>query len=294
MGVITCWEIVPDQSVVAPETYGLAYSWVDVEVKSPAYTFTSENLAVVKRVCEILTSTYVVDTNPSTGLHVHVGDCDTGFEFQFVKDMFAFLYAFELQLDTLHPTHRLSSDFCVGIRDRSVMVEEYQKKYGERMTPIQGVIRLWGVSDEDGVEGVVKLGSEYSDPKNGKYNFKGLTRDHNGQVRDRKTVEWRQYRGTMDGQEAEMWVQTVVGIVAWVKSADVQDLSNLFDVPLNENWEKLGDGRDAVRVKGMGPALADGRFTVVHPPAAHGPSQASGVLLDSAIQTHPSKENTER
>jgi hypothetical protein len=65
---VSKWEVVNDGSVRAPE--GSPYEWTDIEVRSPAFYFTSGSLKAVADVCILLNKTYGLHINDSMGLHV--------------------------------------------------------------------------------------------------------------------------------------------------------------------------------------------------------------------------------
>jgi hypothetical protein len=139
---VTNWQIDTDESVRGP--HNTEYIWSSIEVKSPALAFNPKNLKVVEGVCKIITKTYLTDVGESAGLHVHVSvGVNTTFRLQTLQNLFAFLFAFEPQIDTLHPTHRQHNDqFCNSLRRHSTFVKEWWNEHGQLPTIMQGVVEL--------------------------------------------------------------------------------------------------------------------------------------------------------
>src|SRR3954471_9867180 len=80
----TTWDITTDPSIHPPgeaeEGNDTAYKWHPIEIRSPALSWSDAALRAVEDMCAIITSKYCVNTNESTGLHVHVGFGHKGFE----------------------------------------------------------------------------------------------------------------------------------------------------------------------------------------------------------------------
>lgn len=118
------WQVDTDDTVSPP--HQTQYMWAPIEVKSPALGFTPENLKGVENALKLLTEMYITDVNDSAGLHVHIlAGLESTFRLQTSQNLFAFLFAFEPQIDTLHPAHRQSNDqFCKSLRRSSTFVDE--------------------------------------------------------------------------------------------------------------------------------------------------------------------------
>lgn len=136
------------------------------------------------------------------------------------------------------------------------------------MTPLQGVLEIWG-HNTNVLGSIVNAFSPFytPDPKNQNVSFCGLCcRRMPPEYRictARPTIEFRQHKATLDGEEVTMWIETVAGVVQFVKDADVTDLLCLFELLKHEKWEKLGDGKDGEREKAMGRIVADYGFTII-------------------------------
>lgn len=77
-----------------------------MEAQSPPYIFGENSFASCKFACRTLTNEFRVETNPSTGLHVHVAEGADGYALQKVKKLIVFLWTFKSQIDQLHPNRR--------------------------------------------------------------------------------------------------------------------------------------------------------------------------------------------
>ena len=66
-------------------------------------------LQEVDRAVSLLSNTYLLSLNKTTGLHVHVRNGLHGFYFHTLQHLMAFLFAFEPQLNTLHLQGRFNT-----------------------------------------------------------------------------------------------------------------------------------------------------------------------------------------
>ncbi|CAG8980262.1 hypothetical protein HYALB_00010263 [Hymenoscyphus albidus] len=120
---LTKWQLKSDSSLeIYPDSNPLynKYAWYQIELVSPAFWNSSSSYQEVRKVLELLNSTYLLVSNASTGLHVHVGTgTKAGPSFELLKKAGAFFYAFEPQLTTLHPENRQGGSYAQTIRDTS-------------------------------------------------------------------------------------------------------------------------------------------------------------------------------
>jgi len=92
---IETWEVTDDSTIHPPDMTAHpeldAYSWVGIEIKSSAMYAVEGSFKAITDVLAILTSTYCINVNESTGLHVHVGDgAYKGFSFDTARKLAAF------------------------------------------------------------------------------------------------------------------------------------------------------------------------------------------------------------
>ncbi|PMD18832.1 hypothetical protein NA56DRAFT_706362 [Hyaloscypha hepaticicola] len=215
------------------------------------YAYTPENLQAVEKGCNIISEKYLIEVNSSTGLHIHVSaGLKTPFRLETMQNLFAFLYAFEPQLDSLHPEHRQhDNEYCsYSLRKHSNFIRNWWNEHGQLPTIIQGMIELlkkkktkmellnavrWTFNDKAmryNVSNLVKYLQDEDEPSNS-----GIP-----------TIEFRQHEGTLDAQRVVQWCSTVVGIINFVDTADQVYLRNLL-----------------LKVDKFGPIPAEGSFTVI-------------------------------
>ncbi|KAE8453276.1 hypothetical protein EG329_011343 [Mollisiaceae sp. DMI_Dod_QoI] len=245
------WEVSGDQSVKIEDDEDTGgWDWIDVEVVSPAFKFTPANLSTVQKVC----------TSPPQTLQIppQHHDCSAR--------PLSFLWAFEPQLNSLHPIHRIDSPFVKLIRSHSAFAEKWYKEHGERPSPFQDLVSLLKCGNMDEICDAASYESLQKDTQVNFSYVKTVARGVEvGSTKEAKpTVEFRQCDGTLSGRRAVMWIKTVVGIVEYVRSALPSELYELPTIMCKrEMWEKLGDGKDDVREAIFGKVVAESSFTVI-------------------------------
>jgi hypothetical protein len=151
------------------------------------------------------------------------------------------------------------------MRDASLYVTEYREKYGRQPHPLTGVIHFLKCKS---IIEIIKQASSVnpnSDScfKYNAYNFQGIAHRGIGFGDSKLTVEFRQHAATMDAEAVIVWIETVVGIVDYIRNIDNVSLTNLLQIVEYETWEKLGDGKDDEREARFGPILAESKFTII-------------------------------
>jgi hypothetical protein len=84
-GGIEKWAITTDASVSGPEDE--EYTYASFEIVSPAFHYCPESIQAVEDFLAVLTSTYCINVNSSTGLHVHVGTGKADDDFRTVQKL---------------------------------------------------------------------------------------------------------------------------------------------------------------------------------------------------------------
>lgn len=257
---LTKWQVADDRSVRGPVES--EYEWLDVELISPTYEFTQQKTETVLKVCKIVTSTYLTYNGETSGLHIHIGRGDAGFKFRFLRDFLRFIWAFEPQIDTLHPPYRRNGQYGTAMRDTSLLSLDWFSRYGKTPSAMEGVA---AIGRERNIPSILTLTAEKYDPKDGVYNLGGLLslvfKHPPGSFKP--TIKFRQHRGTLQGDEVIAWLHTLKGIITWITNAHALHLGALLDVAKHEKWQRMGDGYDAEREREMGPTLAEYGFTVI-------------------------------
>ncbi|RFU23684.1 hypothetical protein B7463_g12654, partial [Scytalidium lignicola] len=128
------WELATDSSIVCPNPLDHNYDveepkweYMAWELRSPAYYFTPLALQSVERVCALLASTYMIHINETTGMHVHVGNRDKGFHLNTIRNLQAFFFAFEPQLLSAYPPHRVDAQYMRSSRRCARLIGEFCK-----------------------------------------------------------------------------------------------------------------------------------------------------------------------
>lgn len=204
------WVVTTDSPISSP--YDL-HDWWPCEVISPPYIFCRESLDAVLLACYVLTSNYRLNVNESCGLHVHVGNGNENFSLDTLRNLFAFLWAFEPVIDSLHPGFRHNGAYFSSLRKSSKLGK------GSGLSTLECLGRILM---ELGRFKLFDLMSDVSP-----YNVEAVTVRNlklspvMGKERETKlTIEFRQHEGTLDGERVINWVKTVVGLLEFAEDCD--------------------------------------------------------------------------
>lgn len=250
------WVVYTDSTISAP--FDSKYSFAGVELKSPAYYYQSDALEAVEQMCKLLNDTFVINVNISCGFHVHVGNGRKGFPFHTIRSLATFLWVFEPQLDSLHPSTRVGGDWCGSMRHTAPHVIDQEMEMPPRkVTPYDGAIEIMKCAD------MYDLHSNFTDSRSVAYNFHNFD-DHFGDCEDRNTIEFRQHEGTIDPVRILNWIKVCHGIVAYIQHLPPVQLFSIIELAQLEMWEKSFSEQENTELeKELGPILADGDFTVI-------------------------------
>lgn len=253
----TSWDFTCDISIEDPEEEKsclVRYTYQGIEMRSPAMYFTPESLQALADVLKLLKRTYMIYTNHSTGLHVHVGDGKKGWEFSILQKLFALIWVFEPQLNTLFTPSRVDGDFNKSMRTLSPYSKRIMDKKFRKPRPTEGLIRIMDCKTFEQLYKWFCPGSLRVSP---------YAKDDDGNENRKPTIEWRHHEGTMDEVSACMWIKTVVGIMNYLRTVKPEAFTKLASMAEQEHWQKVGDGEDDRRERERGPILAEGRFTII-------------------------------
>jgi len=194
-----------------------------------------------------------------------VGDSNKGFDMITLSNLIAFLWAFEPQLNSLHPSHRQDQEWGGSMRESSLYARTYQGKYGRRPNPLTGAIHFLNCKS---IMELVAQASSNCEPggdvyKFSAYNFQGFYNRERGAANFKPTIEFRQHQATMSPNAVVNWIETAVGIVDCIRNIDYASLTDLLQMVQHEHWEKLGDGKDIEKEARLGPILAESKFTII-------------------------------
>ncbi|PSS20077.1 hypothetical protein M430DRAFT_41435 [Amorphotheca resinae ATCC 22711] len=261
----TTWDFSSDVSVCEPAS-NRRYTYESIELRSPAMYFTPASLRAVEEVLTLLTSTYCINTNPTTGLHVHVGDSTKGWPFHMMRKLIAFLWAFTHQLNTLFPPFRMASNYTHPIRTHSRYAQRFDD---EGPSPTLAILAILKCDDAE------KLHYLFDATQ---LRFMENILHVQGIPNCKPTIEFRQHQGTMDPRATIMWVKTMVGIMEFLRDVQPADFTSLLSIVEHEHWEKQPDQpekehdyyeeerdskHDVECERDMGPILAESGFTVI-------------------------------
>ncbi|KAL2067453.1 hypothetical protein VTL71DRAFT_1878 [Oculimacula yallundae] len=252
------WSVTKDESVDKLEDSD--YEWLQIEVVSPAYYFTPEALVEVRLALRTLKKNFCLMMVETAGLHIHVGDGHRSFDVKTATRLAAFVWAFEAQLHSVHPQHRQNLYYTKPLRGDSVYAFDYRERYNRTPSGITGALDLLVCKDFESLG--AKIAHKYVVLKQSEVNFTGIIVAARISDYPKKTVEWRQHKGTFDGDEIANWISTVVGIMYFVRDASKEYFFGTLKVALSEEWQKLGDGKDDDREAKYGPILAESRFPI--------------------------------
>lgn len=198
---INNWTVTSDSSIdLEPEDLPHRLRGLDsypLELKSPAYRYTTEALTEVQRAVAVVKRYFKIFVNESCGFHVHVGNHDRGFTLETVKSLSLLVTVFERQLNQLHPRHRNFNSWCLTpalqLLDRSLW------EFVEAIEDMPDIISLIALMCSDKDNG----GSKYR-----AYNLCNLADDN------RRTIEFRQHQGTIEAGAILAWIDLTCRLVS--------------------------------------------------------------------------------
>jgi len=216
---VTVWRVEDDSSINFPAD-GSPYDWYQVEVKTPPYYFSRQALDTVKKVCEVLSCTYRINCNESCGLHIHVGNGLKGFSLEILRKLYATLWTFEPQIQTIHPTHRLVGNiYCKNLRDASIMsFKTFQPGRSKTARGLELLLNntntVYILANEVGVVGGRPA-----------YSMENIQDEASDALKN--TIEFRQYRATLSPEESANWARFCVGLLEFADTVK-EDRLRLF------------------------------------------------------------------
>ncbi|KAH6669358.1 putative amidoligase enzyme-domain-containing protein, partial [Halenospora varia] len=201
------------------------YVFLGAEVVSPPFYYDTKSLDAIERVCEVLSDKYRISCNQSCGLHVHVGNAMKGFDLDMVSKLFGIVFTFELQIDSMHPSHRIRNrQHYPGLRYESKLMKGLvQPEHGKSLLRCALEWILGGARNMDQlVRGMHKPPPRIGGGLEGRmaYNMWNLLVG----IGDKKTIEFRQHESTLDPERVVNWIRFCVGLVEYAESVDMRDL----------------------------------------------------------------------
>ncbi|QSZ29885.1 hypothetical protein DSL72_004403 [Monilinia vaccinii-corymbosi] len=249
------WDVTTDISIQPPRAPSpkftkahadwKTYTYIPIEVRTPAYYYSEDALRDVRDFCRVMRRTYLTTLNESCGLHVHVGYGTAGFALPHLRRFATLLHAFEPQLESLHPDHRIDDRnvHCSSVRRATYGQWRFRQEHGREARVLESMAALMRCATRDGFREA--LGSEGAAGAfsyvagTGAWNFERMgteTRERLGGVPD--TIECRQHEGSLDPDEVVNWVRTVVGLVVYTRDPDALAFRALLGRVRGEMWVK--------------------------------------------------------
>jgi len=221
---ITAWVVKSDHTIKPP--FGsFPYLFCPIEITTPVYYFSEAAVDTVKKVCEILSSTYRINVNNSCALHIHVGNGEKSLSIDTTRKLFSTIYTFEPQLAQIHPSHRINNGWCHSLRAGSRMATHLTDSGESVVTPGLYILR-----NVETLEGLKKYTT-------GTYAWGGKLAYHMGNLvhnpvahehdPNKRTVEFRQHESTLDPERVANWARLCVGLVEFVNAVD-EDALHVF------------------------------------------------------------------
>ncbi|MCJ1300880.1 hypothetical protein MMC08_003679 [Hypocenomyce scalaris] len=235
------WTVSQDGSVkldygeLPPQLVGC--DWFPLELKSPAYPYSSKALTEVRRAVEVVRGKFRTIINNTCGIHIHLGNHDRGFDLETVKNLALLVTVFERQFNQLHPPHRISAYCCEAptLRFPSHNIWEVARAI-EAIPSIEDFVYLFCTGGP--AEGI---------KKDHAYNLCNL------HYTGRRTIEFRQHTGTLDTDAILAWINMTcklviashevgpVGFIELVKEHANESDFTVIDLLHNLGFEELAE-----------------------------------------------------
>ena len=207
------WSVAPDAALAV--TDGVrddGFVECDVEIKSPVFRFCPRALRRIEKVCRVLRKldSFVDD---SCAFWVRIGNCGKGkggFPLQTLKHFCMLTALFEDQINSLHPPHRVVGN--ASAKPPSVLFRQgLGQGRGQNQNPWDWIAIIQRCKS---LRDLVMLfaGSEKRLDREWAYDFVPLLIEGQGPPH-RRTIEFRQHKGTLEWTEMMAWVQVAGGLV---------------------------------------------------------------------------------
>lgn len=242
------WVVKKDHSVLAKTT-----AW-GIEVASPILIFNSESLRLVEKVYEVLASKYRLEVNDSTGLHVHVGNGDLGFEFPCMQRLAGILWTFDAQISTIHSEYRRErSQYCANFRTRSVLRStldneliglepKVREKSLAKSLALRGIHNIFQTTTSTLKlrELMTPCSTAFALGSCGSYFIGNVNNTmESGAVRYKPTVEFRQHVSTLDSKKIHHWIGLCVRLVSVACNIDHSRLTSFLKAHMQKSVKEF-------------------------------------------------------
>ncbi|ESZ93931.1 hypothetical protein SBOR_5690 [Sclerotinia borealis F-4128] len=179
------------------------YQELGMEISSPPYYYDEASREAIRTVVKVLRNNYLVRSDPSTGLHVHVGNEHDGFMFPVLRNLVAILYTYERQIRLLLPADRVQTNqrrWCLPLSSSRFCGQYPELSRREVLDHILEHQNYDGlIVDMSSAIGVERLG----------FNLLNLRLPY----ADNRTIEFRLQQGMLDPDAILHWVHVCVKLV---------------------------------------------------------------------------------
>jgi hypothetical protein len=245
---ITAW-IVKSDNIIKPPDGIFPYLFCPIEITTPVYYFSDAAVDMVKKVCEILSSTYRINVNNSCALHIHVGNGKKGLDLDTTRKLFTILYTFEPQIAQIHPSHRINNGFCQSLRAGSRLAKHLTDSGDAIARPGLQILRDAETMDD------LKNYTTKADSSGGRlaYHMGNLLYDPtvHEYYPNKKTVEFRQHESTLDPERVANWARLCVGLVEFADTVDEDALHGFLERHIDHSPDEFATGQ-VLTALGMG------------------------------------------
>ncbi|PQE06290.1 amidoligase enzyme protein [Rutstroemia sp. NJR-2017a BBW] len=245
------WTVAEDNSITRGYNHG--YFLLGIEIKTPPLLFNESSLQKVRNVLNLLSKKYMILCDESSSIHVHIGKSGKSFSLDTVKNFTMLAYTLEEQLSLLHPKRYSTGPFVLGWSlPYSPLIRQYSKlsRQAKNLLTKRGGSALNHALDliysKTNINSIVDLTYTEDDSNYPRipgcrltYNLSNLIGseeinayddgdDHpDKESKENKfqtTVEFRQHRSHLDGEEVTNWITVCAGLVEYAEEFPFPDL----------------------------------------------------------------------
>ncbi len=230
------WTVGQDGTIMAPER--CYYNWLPMEITSPPYYYSKQALYEIRLVIQVLRDNYRVSCNRSCGTHVHVGGGHKGFDVKTIKNVLATIWTFEPQIETIHPKYRVQNlDFCPSFRADSELARN--NTLAGKLDIRAGLEDILSASSLAELEDL-SYASEKAMAGGGRlaYHLGDISGSFPASNLYKRTIEFRQHKGTLDFEELELWIKFCVLLLQFADSVDQKILFPFLRAHVEQSVEK--------------------------------------------------------
>lgn len=221
------WEVKDDASL---ENYSRErYEFMSTEITCPPLYYCEESRLHISAFTQLFTQEYRISCPHGTGLHVHIGNAEKGFEKKVLCNLMSVLWIFSDRLDTLHPRSRRVGE--TSLRADSVLGQSLPN--GLMGTKV-GLSKLLRLRNHGTINEIVKLTTNEMVGVLD-YNLYNLEEILLRWREPKKTIEFRQHEATLDPERVVNWINVCVGLVEFANTVDSDSLDKFLSSHIDDN-----------------------------------------------------------